>query len=195
VAPCAGDSEALLAEVREFLTGTRRAVDAYRSVRTILFTDVVDSTALTQKLGDVVARRLMRSLEADVDRAIASAGGTRVKQLGDGVMGSFVTAGAAVNAAIAICEASRAFDAASEEPLHLRTGIAAGEPVTEDGDLFGTAVQMAARLCAKAAPGEILVSSVVRELCRGRALTFEPRGQLDLKGFADPVDAYTVTVS
>jgi class 3 adenylate cyclase len=170
--------------------------EAYEATgfRAILFTDVVDSTALTQKLGDAVARRLMRELEADVDRAIVSAGGTRVKQLGDGVMGSFVTAGAAVNAAMAICDASNTFNAEHEERLQLRTGIAAGEPVTEDGDLFGTAVQMAARLCSQAAPGEILVSAVVRELCRGRALTFESRGPVELKGFAEPVEVYTVSV-
>ena len=78
-------------------------------------------------------------------------------------------------------------------PFHLSIGISAGEPVTDDhDDLFGAAVQLAARLCAAATPGDIAVSVVVRELCVGKAFRFEDRGQLSLKGLAEPTQAYAV---
>ncbi|MGH2809188.1 MAG: adenylate/guanylate cyclase domain-containing protein, partial [Actinomycetota bacterium] len=79
-----------------------------------------------------------------------------------------------------------------EGTIQVRIGISAGEPVTENGDLFGTAVQLAARLCNSAEPGGILVSHAVRELCAGKTLRFDVARDLELRGFAEPVRAYPV---
>jgi class 3 adenylate cyclase len=78
------------------------------------------------------------------------------------------------------------------EALHLRVGVSCGEPVTEEGDLFGAAVELAARLCASGIAGGILVSSAVREVCLGKGFVFEDHGVADLKGFSEPVRLYGV---
>jgi hypothetical protein len=85
---------------------------------------------------------------------------------------------------------------ASESPLQVRAGVHAGEPIAEEGDVFGTAVNTASRLCSAAAPGEVLVSDVVRSLVGRRgALGFEDRGNLTLKGLGEPVPAYRVVAA
>src|SRR5262249_15682807 len=122
--------------------------------------------------------------------------GTEVKMMGDGVMASFDSVSRAVECAIAL---QRAFDEWNEglsardmAPLHVRVGVNAGEPIEEDGDLFGSALILAARIAAAAGASQILASVAVRELCAGKELRFEDRGEHPLRGFEQPVRLYEV---
>jgi len=163
-----------------------------RSPVTILFTDMESSTATTQRLGDEAAQRLVRAHNAIVRDALAAHDGSQVKHTGDGTMASFPSATQAVECAIAIQRALAARAEAEGEPIRVRIGLNSGEPVSEDDDLFGTAVQLAARVCARAEPGQILASNVVRELTAGKGLLFADIGDVALRGFEDPVRLYEV---
>jgi class 3 adenylate cyclase len=123
------------------------------ALRTIMFTDIVDSTAMTARLGDMRAVEMVRAHDALVRRALHNKGGREVKHTGDGIMASFDDAAAAVDCARAIQQAFEAFNLASREKLQVRIGLDAGEPVADSNDLFGSTVQMAARLCQSAEPG------------------------------------------
>lgn len=160
--------------------------------RAILFTDIVDSTRLTQQLGDLAAMRFLKAHDAVVRTALASFGGSEIKHTGDGIMAAFTSAFQAVSAAMRIQRAMRERDEAAQGPLHLRIGVAAGEPVTEQDDLFGAAVQQAARLCACAAPDCIVVSSGVHDLCRGKGIRFSDAGPIVVKGFEEPIGHFEV---
>ncbi len=212
--------ELILAAIDDFMGEGEEAVAETPepgAFRTILFTDVEGSTALTQRLGDAKARDLLREHERIVREALKAHGGSEVKTLGDGFMASFSSATKALECAIAM---QRAFaernrgegaalappqGAASDaptgpmptEPLHIRIGLNAGEPIAEDdpdgrADLFGTAVIRAARIAAKAKGGEILASDVVRQLVAGKDFLFADRGEANLKGFDEPVRLYEV---
>jgi class 3 adenylate cyclase/pimeloyl-ACP methyl ester carboxylesterase len=161
---------------------------------TILFTDMEGSTSLTQRLGDAKAQELLRAHNGVVREALTSHGGSEVKHTGDGIMASFATASKALDCAVAV---QRAFASRNEErpeeAIRVRVGLNAGEPVAEEHDLFGTAVQLAARVCAQAEPGQILVSNVVRELAAGKGFLFSDRGDTSLRGFEDPVRLYDVS--
>lgn len=182
-------------ELQRFL-GTPPQVppgEAYEAsaFRTILFTDIVGSTELTQRLGDSAAMTLLRRHDDTVREALSAFGGREIKHTGDGIMASFTSATRAVGCALAIQERLRASATSdTDHPIQVRIGISAGEPVTEKGDLFGTAVQLAARLCASADPGGVLVSNAVRELCAGKQLQFDAGRELELRGFADVMRAY-----
>ncbi len=160
--------------------------------RAIMFTDVVDSTRLTQQLGDRAAMRLLRQHDAIVREAVAQFGGSEVKHTGDGIMAAFDSAYRAVGAAAQIQREMQECDPVEHEQLHVRIGVAAGEPVTEQDDLFGSAVQQAARLCACAQPDCILVSSGVHDLCRGKGMRFSDRGHVAVKGFDEPLGHFEV---
>lgn len=155
--------------------------------RAILFTDLVGSTDLTQRLGDSAAMNMLRRHDAIVREAIDDCNGSEVKHTGDGIMASFRSVGAALRAGVAI---QRGFDEATkrgEMPCTVRVGIAAGEPVAEADDLFGAAVQLAARLTGKARPGTILVSAAVRDLALGKGFQFTGVSAARIKGFVEPV--------
>jgi class 3 adenylate cyclase len=108
-------------------------------------------------------------------------------------MASFVSAAGAVRCAIQIQrELARHEEANSEHPLKVRVGAAAGEPVEQNNDLFGSTVQLAARLCAHAQPEQILVTNAIAELCIGKGLLFEDLGEVPLRGFSYPVRAHAV---
>jgi len=158
-------------------------------IRTVLFTDISDSTSLTQRLGDEEAMQLVKLHDAIVRRALSATEGREIKHLGDGIMASFVSAAAAVRCASQIQQ-----DLALRTPgeLTVRIGAAAGEPVDHANDIFGSTVQLAARLCSRAVPGQILVSNVVAELCLGKRLNFQALGDLSLKGFSRPVNVHAV---
>ena len=159
------------------------------STAIIVFTDIVDSTPLTERMGDAAFRAASRSLDERIRRARREANGTPVdgKVLGDGVMGIFASAAQAIEAARACVSAS----SEAELPLHL--GIHAGDVIREDDNVYGGAVNIASRICALCAPGEILVSSTVRDLARTSAgVTFEDRGEQSLKGIDDPVRLFAV---
>lgn len=176
-------------------SGKRRAVAS--GVRTILFTDVVEHTAMMGRLGDRAGRQVLREHE-DLTRAVLREhGGEEVKSMGDGFMASFSSPAGAVECAIAL---QRAFEEMhhgpgadpEKEPIHLRIGLNAGEPIEEGGDLFGATVIMASRIAAQAEGGEILASDVVRGLCSGKGFLFADRGENVLRGFEDPVRLYEV---
>jgi len=197
-APWIGDMEAVLAAIDEFLgegeEATARAEPAAAGgFCTILFTDVEGSTALTQRLGDARAREVLRAHERIVREALRAHGGAEVKAMGDGFMASFSSATRALECAIAM---QRAFAAREDEhpdtPIRVRIGLNAGEPIAEDEDLFGTAVNMVARVAAHAEGGEILASDVVRQLVAGKGFLFSDRGDVALRGFEDPVRLYEV---
>jgi len=211
-APWVGDMEAVLAAFDEFLGEGQEAVAGVEppaaapgAPLTILFTDVEGSTALTQRLGDAKAREVLRAHERIVRDALRAHGGAEIKAMGDGFMASFSSATRALECAIAM---QRAFadwnvgvgaglvppeDAASSAPtIRVRIGLNAGEPIAEEKDLFGTAVNMAARIAAQAEGGEILASDVVRQLVAGKGFLFSDRGEVELKGFEEPVRLYEV---
>lgn len=161
------------------------------AIRTILFTDIVGST--NEARGDDAALALLNVHDGIVRDALAAAEGREVKHTGDGIMASFISAAAAVRCATLIVHAATRHQAKHpEHPLKLRIGIAAGEPVEREHDLFGAAVQLAARLCAHAQPQQILVSNVVAELCIGKALRFNELGEVSLKGFSRPIRVHAV---
>jgi hypothetical protein len=160
--------------------------------RAILFTDIVDSTRLTQQLGDLAAMRLLREHDSVVRSVLARFGGTEVKHTGDGIMAAFVSAVQAVAAAAQIQRELHEGEGARQDALAVRIGVAAGEPVNEQDDLFGAAVQQAARLCACAPPAGVVVSAGVHDLCRGKGIAFSDGGQVAVKGFDEPIGHYEV---
>jgi class 3 adenylate cyclase len=165
--------------------------------RTILFTDVEGSTALTDRLGDARARDLLREHERMVRTALNEHTGSEVKTMGDGFMASFTSASAALECAIALQRAFAGRNDSADEPIKVRVGLNAGEPISEedsDGrtDLFGTAVIEAARITSIAEGGEILAANVVRELTKGKDFLFADRGEQSLRGFEDPVRLFEV---
>jgi len=161
--------------------------------RTIMFTDMEGSTATTQRLGDAQAQAVVRLHNEIVRDALHAYSGTEVKHTGDGIMSSFTSASLAVECAIAIQRAMQAHAVADPDgAISVRIGINAGEPVAEGDDLFGTAVQLAARICARAEPRQILVSDVVRQLVAGKGFLFGDGGETELRGFEDPVRIFEV---
>ena len=180
--------------VERFLSGGSGAVERRLDVTPsgtaiILFADIVDSTALTERMGDAGFRGKARALDVELRRIIAEAGGTTIdaKTLGDGVLATFPAASQAIAAALH-CSA---VGADSGLPLHL--GLHAGDVIREDNNVYGGAVNIASRICGLSAPGEILVSDVVRSLARTSAgVTFEDRGEHALKGVSDAQRVYAV---
>jgi class 3 adenylate cyclase len=190
-----GDVEAVLTAIDDFLGDDEKATPAaaLAGLVTILFTDMEGSTTLTQRLGDAKAQEVLRAHNSIVRDALKACGGSEIKHTGDGIMASFPSASRALECAIAV---QRAVAARVEEhpdmPLRVRIGLNAGEPVAEDQDLFGTAVQLAARICARAEPGQILVPTVVRELAAGKGFLLADLGEIALRGFEEPVRLYEV---
>jgi class 3 adenylate cyclase len=161
--------------------------------RTILFTDIVGSTELTQRLGDDAAFDILSVHDRIVRDALKLNRGTEVKHTGDGIMASFVSAASAIRCGMDSMHALNAHRTVNpDHPLRVRMGIAAGEPIEHANDLFGATVQLAARLCAHAEPQQILISNTVAELCVGKQLPIRDAGHLTLKGFSDPVRAHAI---
>jgi class 3 adenylate cyclase len=160
-------------------------------IRTILFTDIVNSTSMTQQLGDKAAMALIQLHDFVVMEALDALAGRKVKHTGDGMMASFASAPAAIRCAVRIHEELARRSGAARE-VRVRIGAAAGEPVEHHGDFFGSTVQLAARLCAHAQPEQIIVSTQVVELCAGDALKFHDLGEVNLKGFEQGVRAHAV---
>ncbi len=198
LAPFLGDSEAVIGSIEEFVReGEEEEAAAepspFGAVHTILFTDVEGSTALTDRLGDAKARELLREHERTVREALKAHGGSEVKTMGDGFMTSFSSASKALECAIAIQRAFAEHNESAEEPILVRVGLNAGEPIAEDEDLFGTAVNLAARIAAQAEGGEILASEAVRQIVAGKKFLFADRGETAMRGFEDPVRLYEVS--
>lgn len=165
-------------------------------IRSVMFTDIVGSTELTQRIGDEAAMKVLRIHDTIVRDALDTSGGREIKHTGDGIMACFFSAVSAVRCATQIQQVlAKHHGEHEDEPITVRIGTAAGEPVEERNDLFGSTVQLASRLCAHAQPGQILVSNVVAELCIGKGLRFEELSEANLKGFSQPVRVHAVQVT
>ena len=186
------DEDAVVTLVNEFLGGApldREPPDDHArpdpgGLRTVLFTDLVGHTEMMSRLGDERGRDVLREHERITREVLKANGGTEVKTMGDGFMASFGSVTKAVECAIAL---QKAFAEREGEPLSVRVGLNAGEPIEEDGDLFGATVIMASRIAAKAEGGEILVADTVRGLCSGKGFLFADQGEFVAKGFEEPV--------
>lgn len=167
-----------------------------RSTATVVFTDLVGSTELRSRLGEDAAEELRRNHDRLIGGAVGANRGRLVKNLGDGVMATFTGASDALAAAVAIQQALERHNRSGSNrvPLEVRIGVSAGDVAFEDGDCFGTPVIEAARLCATAGGGKILVTDVVRVLAgTAGGHQFGPLGALELKGLSAPVPACEVT--
>jgi class 3 adenylate cyclase len=174
------DDNRLIDEVEEFLTGTRKSVDAERVLATVMFSDIVDSTSRASDLGDRRWRDLIESLGDATLSELRRFRGRPIKTMGDGFLATFDGPARAIRCAVAVRELAR-----SEFDLDLRSGLHTGEVeiMGEDGDdLGGIAVHIGARIMACARPGEVVVSGTVKDLVVGSGLEFEERGERELRG-------------
>jgi class 3 adenylate cyclase/tetratricopeptide (TPR) repeat protein len=160
---------------------------------TILFTDLVGSTALAQEMGDEAADRLRRDHFEHLRRAVTATNGTEVKTIGDAMMVSYNSASDAVAGAVAMQQSVHDHNEDLASPIEMRVGISAGDASFEDGDWFGTPVVEASRLCGAAAGGQVLVTDIVRIL-GGSRVTHElvPIGAIEGKGLPAPLSACEV---
>jgi class 3 adenylate cyclase len=172
----AGDTGAIIDEVEEFLTGTRRPAETDRVLATVLFTDIVGSTERAASLGDRAWRELLAAHDDVVRAQIERFRGQPVKSLGDGWLATFDGPARAVRAALAIR------DALGQLGLEARAGLHTGECEVLPGDVGGMAVHIGARVSALAGAGEVCVSSTVKDLVVGSGLEFAPRGTHELRG-------------
>jgi class 3 adenylate cyclase/pimeloyl-ACP methyl ester carboxylesterase len=174
--PWVGDQEALVSEVATFVTGTRPAAETDRVLLTLLFTDVVDSTGALARLGDQRWRELLAEHDILVRHALERFRGNEVDHAGDGVFATFDGPGRAIGCA---CEIGREV---RQLGLQIRAGIHTGECELGADRVSGIAVHIGARIAALARPGEVLVSSTVKDLVAGSELRFRDHGLTELKG-------------
>jgi class 3 adenylate cyclase len=174
--PWAGDAERVAAEIQELMTGARGLPEPERILTTLLFTDIVGSTERASELGDRRWRELLEDHHTLVRQELGRFRGREVKTVGDGFFASFDSPTRAIRCAAALLDAVRPLG------LELRAGIHTGECEMIGDDLGGIAVHVGARVAATAEPGEILVSSTVRELADGSGVGFRDRGCFSLKG-------------
>jgi len=172
----AGDADAIAGEIEEFLTGVRHVSERDRVLSTVLFTDIAGSTEMATSMGDRRWHELLENHHALVRREIARFGGHEVKTTGDGFLVTFDGPARAIRCAAALVEAMRRLG------IELRAGIHTGECEMMADDVGGIAVHIAARVLSKASPGEILVTSTLRDLVAGSGLRFASRGRHELKG-------------
>jgi pimeloyl-ACP methyl ester carboxylesterase len=177
--PWAGDAEAVLGEIEEFLTGARSVPEADRVLATLMFTDIVGSTERAAELGDARWSELLSAHQAAVRRELMRFRGRESKTLGDGFLATFDGPARAIRCGQAIAEAARS------SGLEVRVGLHSGEVELINGDVGGIAVHIAARVGALAAGGEVLVSSTVKDLVAGSGIRFTDRGTKHLKGVSD----------
>ena len=177
--PWAGDSDAVLGEIEEFLTGARSLPEPDRVLATVMFTDIVGSTQHAAELGDARWRELLAAHQAGVRRELERFRGREVKTLGDGCLATFDGPARAIRCGHAIAQAARL------SGLEVRVGLHSGEVELIDDDVGGIAVHIAARLGDIAAAGEVLASSTVKDLVAGSGIRFEDRGTKRLRGIPD----------
>jgi len=159
-----------------FVSQLTRRGGSERVLATVLFTDIVDSTGLASRLGDSAWRELLQRHHTIVRRELARFQGRELDTAGDGFFAAFDGPARAVLAASAIRDSLRTLE------LEIRAGLHTGECEVSDGKIAGIAVSIGARISSLAAPGEVLVSSTVKDLVAGSGLQFEDRGEHHLKG-------------
>jgi class 3 adenylate cyclase len=177
--PWAGDADAVLGEIEEFLTGARTVPEPERILATVMFTDIVSSTQRAQEVGDERWRVLLAEHQAVARRELARFRGREVKMLGDGCLSTFDGPARAIRCGHAISDASGSLG------LELRIGLHCGEIELMDNDVGGIAVHIASRIADVAQAGEVLVSSTVKDLVAGSGIEFVDRGPTPLKGIAE----------
>jgi len=182
----AGDLNAIVDEIQDFVTGVRPSPTHNRVLATVLFTDIVGSTSLAATMGDERWRALLAEHHRVVRRNLARFGGRQIKTVGDGILATFDGPARALRGAAAIR------DGLGELGLQIRAGLHTGEIELQDNDIAGLAVHIGARISALAGAREILVSSTVRDLVVGSGLMFKDRGRHELKGVPGAWQLYAV---
>jgi class 3 adenylate cyclase len=182
--PFAGDTAALVGEIEEFVTGTRRSSAGERVLSTVLFTDIAGSTTLAANMGDEAWKTLLDSHNALVRRQLTRYRGNEVKTTGDGFLATFDGPARAIHCAGAVREGAQRLG------LDIRAGIHTGEIEVRGDDVAGIAVHIASRVASRADPGEVLVSHAVPPLVVGAGIEFVDIGQRDLKGVPGPWQLY-----
>jgi class 3 adenylate cyclase/pimeloyl-ACP methyl ester carboxylesterase len=169
--------DSLVDEVEEFLTGTRRAPHPERVLATVMFSDIVGSTQRAAELGDRRWRDVLSSVEGTVKRELSAYRGRAVKSMGDGFLATFDGPARGIRCAVAIRDAVH-----DQFGLELRSGLHTGEIELIGSDVGGIAVHIGARVGASAGPGEVVVSGTVKDLVVGSGISFEDRGDHELRG-------------
>ncbi|MGH7374343.1 MAG: adenylate/guanylate cyclase domain-containing protein, partial [Candidatus Rokuibacteriota bacterium] len=177
--PWVGDTDAVLDEVEEFLTGIRRGPEPDRVLATVFFTDIVDAAATAAAVGDRAWRDLLQTHHAAVRRELVRFRGRELDTAGDGFLAAFDGPARAVRCACAIRDAVRALG------VRIRAGLHTGECEVMGDNLSGLAVHIGARVAAVAGPDEVWVSSTVKDLVAGAGLRFNDRGLHSLRGVPD----------
>ena len=171
-----GDQDAILDDIEEFLTGALHPVESERVLATVLFTDIVGSTERLAELGDRRWRELLEDHFRLARRELGRHRGREVKTTGDGLLATFDGPARAIRCANAIRNAVRQLG------IEIRAGLHTGEVEILDRDIGGIAVHTGARVVTEAEPGEVLVSSTVKDLVAGSGIEFDDRGAHTLKG-------------
>jgi class 3 adenylate cyclase len=170
------NGDAVVDEIEEFLTGARRGGEPDRVLATMLFTDIVGSTARAAALGDRRWRELLDEHDVTVRRQLDRFGGREIDTAGDGFFAAFDGPGRAIRCARAIGEALTPLD------LQIRAGVHTGDVVVRGEGMGGLAVHIAARVAALAGAGDVFVSGTVKDLLAGSGIDFADRGEHELKG-------------
>jgi class 3 adenylate cyclase len=176
-----GETERILDEVEEFLTGSRSAIESDRVLATVLFTDIVNSTKRAETIGDRAWHDVLDRHNALVRREISRHRGHEVRTMGDGFLATFDGPARSIRCALAINEGVEALG------LQVRAGLHTGEVEMADDDLSGIAVHIASRVATMAKPGQVLVSNTVRDLVAGSNIRFHDEGSHSLKGLTESV--------
>lgn len=187
-APWTGDQDSVVQEIRAFMGVAPGAVEVDRVLATVLFTDIVDSTAKAVALGDRSWRAILEAHHTAIRSQLLRHRGRQVKTTGDGVLALFDGPARAVRCAQEIVRAVRPLD------IEVRAGLHTGEVEMMGDDVGGIAVHIAARVAQLAAGGEVLASSTVKDLVAGAGLTFVERGPTQLKGIMEPMRLFSATL-
>jgi class 3 adenylate cyclase len=185
--PWLGDTDAVVEETEEFLTGERQAAEVDRALATVLFTDVVGSTELAAEVGDRRWRSLLEDHDATAGRALEAHQGSLIKSTGDGLLATFDRPAAAIRCAQSLREAL------SRQGIQIRAGVHTGEIELMDQDVGGMAVHIAARVSSRAGIGQTFASRTVKDLVVGSGIQFEEAGAMQLKGVPGEWELFAVT--
>jgi class 3 adenylate cyclase len=192
----AGRIHEVIDVINEFVDDGAAQVEAPRKahpmLQTLLFTDLVNHTEMMRRIGDERGRDVLRDHERITRETLRQHGGAEVKSMGDGFMASFGSVSQAIECAISLQRAIAVRNERCEERLDVRVGLNAGEPIADEGDLFGSTVILASRIAARAGAGEILIPEPLRHLLSGKNYVYADRGETMLKGFEDAVRLYEV---
>lgn len=175
----AGDTDAIIDEIEEFLTGARRATEIDRVLATVMFTDIVESTKRAAAMGDRPWRDLLEACNDAIRRELTRFSGREIKTLGDGMLATFDGPARAIRCALAVTEVVKPLG------IEVRVGLHTGEVELVGDDVAGIAVHIAARVGALADTSEVLVSGTVKDLVAGSGIAFSDRGERALKGVPD----------